>query len=442
MDPAVAHVLPDTDTTHAIVTKDHPLAGHPDEVFLDDQELTQVASTAALAPGTFYVDDGDHQLWLGDDPDNGDVEASTLSVALTIRGNGSTVQGIGFRRYATPISSNAAVRAWADDLTITNAVFQDNALSGLSLVGNGSTVRNSLFEGNGQLGLSADKSQDLTIENSRFSGNNREQFAVDQAAGGAKVTNTSQLRIVGNVLQSNVGNGLWLDESVCGAVVTGDRFSANTRNGLQVELSAATVVAGDVADDNGSYGIYVLDSNAIDVWNDVADGSKQALVVRDGSRSAAAARRAKPGDRRLGRTDFITWQASDISIGDVVMQPGPDSVVTSTVDLQVPGKAGRVTGKSDVYLPAPAGTTALRWLLDLDDRPRPRVLPTSLEQLVATKFDAGATTGIDAGPTATCGTIPGHICLLTTKVPDRVAAVLGRARGAQLPPGPPHALPH
>src|SRR5215211_4018691 len=59
-----------------LVNADHPMAGDPDQVFVDGRPLTQVPSRTALSPGSFYVDEANDTLWIGDDPTGHTVEAS------------------------------------------------------------------------------------------------------------------------------------------------------------------------------------------------------------------------------------------------------------------------------------------------------------------------------------------------------------------------------
>ena len=55
------------------------------------------------------------------------ADASDLSVALTVRGAGSIVRGIGVQRFATSVPEKGAVRSSAPYVTLDNLVIRDNA---------------------------------------------------------------------------------------------------------------------------------------------------------------------------------------------------------------------------------------------------------------------------------------------------------------------------
>ncbi len=62
----------------------YPMAAHPDQVFVDDSPLRQVASESLVVAGTFYADYAGHRLVIGSDPAGKQVRASDLEIALTV----------------------------------------------------------------------------------------------------------------------------------------------------------------------------------------------------------------------------------------------------------------------------------------------------------------------------------------------------------------------
>ena len=66
----------------APVSSTNPVAGHPDQVFLDGRPLVQVLLRSKVEPGTFFHDTARDRIYLGDDPRAARVEASAFEWAL------------------------------------------------------------------------------------------------------------------------------------------------------------------------------------------------------------------------------------------------------------------------------------------------------------------------------------------------------------------------
>jgi hypothetical protein len=74
------------------IDRAHPLAGLPDQVFIDGVPLRRVGARRAVTRGTFFVDPATKALYLGDDPEPAMVEVSARWLALQ---TGSGGRGIG-----------------------------------------------------------------------------------------------------------------------------------------------------------------------------------------------------------------------------------------------------------------------------------------------------------------------------------------------------------
>ena len=78
------------------------------------------------------------------------MEASDLEVGFTANGHtGSELRGIDFRRYATPVASIGAVRAWSDNMIVENVSATDSAYAGITAIGENITITNSTMSNNG-----------------------------------------------------------------------------------------------------------------------------------------------------------------------------------------------------------------------------------------------------------------------------------------------------
>ena len=158
------------------IDPDHPLAQHPDQVFVNGEPLQQVASKDAVAPGTFFVDYEHAQLLIGNDPVNNVVEASVAPQAIMIKdASGTVIRGLGFLHYATP-PQQGALETDSGDVTFERNTAALNAGAGFSVSGADIVVRNNISVRNGQLGLHGNQTDRLVVENNRLAFNNQKHF--------------------------------------------------------------------------------------------------------------------------------------------------------------------------------------------------------------------------------------------------------------------------
>ncbi|WP_051684436.1 right-handed parallel beta-helix repeat-containing protein [Blastococcus sp. URHD0036] len=326
--PTYTRGAPDnTEPGFRFVDPAHPLAAHPDMLFVDGVAQQQVATRAEVVPGTFAVDDARDRLWLGTDPAGRAVRASDLDVALTVLGAGSTVRGIGFRGYATSVPQKGTVRVIAPDVTVEDVVVQDNATQGLFVGGRDQgedvVVRAVTLERNGLIGMESSYADGLVVERLRAVGNNTERFNAAPVSGGAKLTRARGLTVRDSVFADNLGTGLWFDESVFGATVTGNDVLRNTSNGIAYEISSQAVLADNLVVENGRTGIKINDASGVEVWANtvVGNGERPLWVVQD---ERVATDLDVPGhDPRQELPDpTVTWVLGPVTVADNVIGGG------------------------------------------------------------------------------------------------------------------------
>ncbi|XVQ12529.1 right-handed parallel beta-helix repeat-containing protein [Spirillospora sp. CA-255316] len=302
----------------------YPMAAHPDQVWIDNVAQRQVASRDKLEENTFYVDEGARRLYLGSDPNGRKVRASTLSEAITLRGGGSALRGIGVRRYATSLPELGSVKVAGPDVTLENVAVTDSATTGLSVLGPRATVRRFTATRNGLLGIHGNHADRLRIELVRAHRNNLERFKSAPVSGGIKITRSRTVAVTGSVLADNLGKGVWLDESVHDATVTGNRIVRNSGHGIVLELSAKAVVAGNLVRGNGGDGLRVNDTADVAVWNNTLTGNGRTVhLVQDLRRPDDP---GTPGrdPRRPFPDPGMTWRLGQITLrNNVLADPRP-----------------------------------------------------------------------------------------------------------------------
>ncbi len=262
-----------------------PLADSPDMVFVDGQQLRQVASAAAVKGKTFAVNYKTKQLTIGVNPSGHVVEGATLWSGLTlVNAPRSIVRGLQFDQFGSPYNTGGAVRDLSDGVTFENDIFTDNAMAGLMLMGTNTSVLHDSAARNGQLGMKLYRAANVTLQANRLSENNVELFNQSQEAGGVKISTSHDVTVDGNLVDHNTGIGIWFDVAATRGVVVHNDVNGNTANGVQYEISSTGIIAGNAVWSNNGGGIRVIESSDVDVWNNVSYRNFAALEVFEGHR--------------------------------------------------------------------------------------------------------------------------------------------------------------
>ncbi len=133
--PTYTRGAPDSTTPQwQFVNPSHPMAAYPDQVFVDGVPLQQVASRSQVTSGTFYLDEGTSQLFIGSDPRGRTLEASTLVKAMSVRSAGTVLRGFGIRRFSPSVPDIASVTVEAPKVRLENVTVEDAATTGLGVL--------------------------------------------------------------------------------------------------------------------------------------------------------------------------------------------------------------------------------------------------------------------------------------------------------------------
>ncbi len=299
------------------VNSAYPMAASPDQVFVDGVAQRQVRSASEVQAGTFAVDYGNKRLILGTNPSGKSVRASNLTQAFNVLAQNTTLQGFGVRRYATTYGASAAVRfqntgAVARDLTIT-----DNALVGLSINNNDSRAERVTVRKNGMLGIGGNAAYRLVIKDSVVSQNNVEKFKDAPVAGGIKITRSRDVTIHNVDASGNTGSGIWMDESCYDVKITKSSANDNTTTGIQLEISAKALLAGNQALRGGT-GIIVMNTSDVQIFNNDFGGSSfNSISLKQDARRLSTA--STGWDPRMGKGDStMSWVTKNITISNNV----------------------------------------------------------------------------------------------------------------------------
>ncbi|CCE74734.1 right-handed parallel beta-helix repeat-containing protein [Clavibacter nebraskensis] len=350
--PTYTRGKPDgTATGWQFVNPAYPMAAHPDQVWIGQQAQKQVASRDKLVAGTFFVDTAADRLYLGSDPGSQTVRSSDLVQALSVRGDGSTVRGIGIRRYAPSVPDLGAVVVQARNVTVENLVITDNATTGISITATGAKATALTVARNGMLGMHANYADGLRASRLLVADNNTERFNRAPVSGGFKITRSRDVDVKDSAILRNAGNGLWFDESVYDANVSGTDVMDNSGSGVAFELSAQIAIVDNVVARNGEEGVWIDDTGHVDIWNNTFVANDRNIDISQGTRRASNL--ATPGhDPRQKLPDpTVTWVVTDIDIANNVMQGSTGNALLAVEDHSHQRSAGQmgITTSGNVY---------------------------------------------------------------------------------------------
>ncbi|WP_316296417.1 right-handed parallel beta-helix repeat-containing protein, partial [Clavibacter michiganensis] len=316
----------------AFVDPARPMAAHPDQVWIGQAAQRQVASLAQVTAGTFFVDTAADRLYLGSDPGSQTVRASDRVSALAVRGDGSSVRGIGIRRYAPSVPDMGAVVVTGRDVTIADVAITDNATTGLSVQSTDVTLQAVTSARNGMLGIHANYADRLRASQLLVADDNTEGFNRAPVSGGFKITRSRDVDVIDSAFLRSAGNGLWFDESIYDATVAGNDVLANTGNGVVFELSAQLAFVDNVAAGNGAAGLWIDDSGHAQVWANTFSGNRRDVDIAQGSRRAANLGEAGHDPRQQLPDPTVTWIVTDIQVADNVMQGSTGNALLAVED--------------------------------------------------------------------------------------------------------------
>ena len=349
--PTYTRGAPDsTEPSFSFIDSAHPMAAHPDQLWIGGVAQRQVGSLAEVGPGTFFHDQPADRLYTGTDPSAAEVRASDLVKAMTVRAEGVALRGFGVRRYAPSVPDLGAVTLEQPGITIEEVSITDSATTGLSLVSTGLTVRQVYVARSGMLGVHGNHADGVVVDGLISEGNNTELFNSSPVSGGLKITRSRGVSIRNSIFRDNTGQGLWLDESVYDMTIVGNEMRGNASHGAVLEISARAVFADNVVAGNGGHGIKVDNTSDVTIWNNTFVGNGRSInLVQDPRRYGDGS----PGtDPRFPDDPTMTWLLGPVTVANNVMaNPGSGNCLLCVEDFSKERTAEQigVTADGNVY---------------------------------------------------------------------------------------------
>lgn len=224
-----------------------------EQIFVDGNHLDRVTSKAKLAPGKFFQDYENDLTYLADDPAGKLVEMSHALSATDGNVPRVTVRGLTIQHFASR-PQKAALTVGDDWLVEANEVRWNHAVGILVARGDRARLLHNKVVHNGQLGISQHRSEHVLMAGNEVSRNNTDGFwVIDWESGGIKSTRSSGL-IENNLVEANLGNGIWSDVADYDRHIRTNRIIDNAADGIRYEISYDGTIERNLVVGNGFFG--------------------------------------------------------------------------------------------------------------------------------------------------------------------------------------------
>lgn len=303
--PTYTRGAPDnTELNWQFVNPAYPMAAHPDQVWINDQPQKQVKYRSQVTAGSFFVDYASNQIVLGSDPTGKTVRSSALSVGITATAAGSSIRGIGIRRFAPSVPDKGALRIYGNNTKLENVEVTESATQGVTLSGSGMSIRKVTSSRNGLTGFETTKTDNLVVDLTRAEDNNRERFNAAPVAAGIKVHTSRGVTIKNSIFSGNSANGIWFDVSNYDARVIGNDVIGNSHDGVIWELSEKLLMVDNRITGNGVQSVFVLDAGSARIWNNTISGGSEPVRIHDTNRES---------------TSGVSWHVKDMEFSNNIV---------------------------------------------------------------------------------------------------------------------------
>lgn len=278
----------------------NPLHRRPEELFVDDRRLEPVGSRSELGPGRWHFDYDADRIWLAEDPAGlGRIETSVVEQAFW----GEEVTDVLIENLTIEKYANETGRGAINGNRTTNWIVRDcttrwNHGPGLS-IGPGMDVSGCDVYGNGQLGLSGSCTYrsgpkegaaiPASVVGNRIHHNAELDFRWQWESGALKLSRcTNGLRFEHNWVHDNDGPGPWFDVENREVIVRSNLVEDNAQRGILYEISWGGRIFWNTVRRNAvgvepfieGAGIFVSNSEGVEVFANLVEGSPSGIVAR------------------------------------------------------------------------------------------------------------------------------------------------------------------
>ncbi len=268
---------------------------YPEDLYIDDEPLKQVATLGEVGIGAWFFDYGADMIYFVDDPVERKVEISVTWDAISAhRADGLTITGLTVEKYANAAGHGVVHIQQSDHVVIRDNEIRGGHGSGIAVMqGSNGLISDNYLHHNGRFGISSWQSDGLIIEGNELAYNNLAGYAGTWGEGGVKLATVTGATIRGNDIHDNFGSGIWIDIDARGVVIEHNRISRNETRGIFYEISMDGVIRNNTIEDNGARGgwyhqggIVVSASANVEVQGNTLSGNSMGVIGTETARGS------------------------------------------------------------------------------------------------------------------------------------------------------------
>lgn len=339
------------------------MAAHPEQVWIDGVAQREVGSLAEVKAGTFFTDTANKRLYIGSNPSGRTVTASDIQKAVSLRGDGTVLRGIGIRNFAPSIWMMGAITAEANNLVIENVIVEKSSSIGIWISASDVTVRKVTLAGNGLLGMGVSQGDRAVLDSVLVAENNTENFNTAPVAGGVKVTRTRTVTVKDSAFLRNRGTGLWFDESSYDITVTGCDSIENAKHGISFEISNKVDVINNLILRNQGHGVKINNTGSVRFWNNTISGGDRTINVVQDNRDASNASTPGHDPRRPVPDSTMPWLIKNVSIRNNVFEASTGNCTLCSEDYSKRYSASQLNLSSQSNILQRTKASSPNWLV-------------------------------------------------------------------------------
>lgn len=323
----------------------YPYAQWPDQVFMDGTPLTQVGALADVGPGKFFVAGAATgsgkwfkatDLYLGSDPNGHELRVTDKVKFLTMLAAGSTIRGIGVRRYSPSIPDAGMIQSSRANITWENVRLEDSSANAIQFSGtatadaSGQVVRKVTILRPGALGIHVFMADRILIDRVDIQYANSIHLNYAPQTGAIKAMKSQGVTVRNSLFANNYTKAFWTDMSVDTAVFVNNMVQNCEQFGIVLEIGSKAIVANNKFVGCGRDAICVQNTNLARLWNNtIVDAGGNAIASSGPISFVQDDRRSDDGvtgygiDQRQPASYYADpanrWQINDLEMANCIM---------------------------------------------------------------------------------------------------------------------------
>lgn len=272
----------------------------PDQAWIGNTRLSQVATKAEVSNGKFFVDTGNGgRMYLtSSDAAKSSIEVSKYDQLFYIGAPNTKLEGIRIRRYSDPAARYGVVtiNASADGTKLTNVEILDSAEMASKVTGDGGakninqnvTFKNVTIDKSGWMGVNANYTDNFTMDAVKITNLNLDnEYNGSPQTGALKTSRSRYIKVLNSEFDNMNGAGLWFDQSNVDVDMANNTIKNVSGASVFFEISDDLLMVNNYIESSGANAVEIVSSSGAKLVNNTLVGGKDPLGIYVDPRAVA-----------------------------------------------------------------------------------------------------------------------------------------------------------